>query len=113
MTDAVQIVREHMSKLAVEGSADAIALALEAQNIKALCGNANQCAIAVSLMNALDAKLGDKHGILVCVRVTGSVDLYPSGFGMGDVTRIPAEHAQLAEFITNFDAQKYPELIAS
>jgi len=112
MKQAIEVVREHLSKLAVEGSPDAIALTLEAQNIKAFCGQGDQCAIAVSVMKALYEKLGTTHGLRVAVRSGGRVDLYEEGVCSAAV-RIHPESETLGEFIMRFDQRRYPALIAS
>jgi hypothetical protein len=114
---ALTVVQEQLNKLAVEGSADAIALALEAQHVRALCGNANQCAIAVSMLGVLDKEFGSAHTLSVAVRVHGAVDVYEAGNGdlnlLGRVrVQDEGQEQQLAKFISRFDCEKYPMLIA-
>lgn len=117
MTEALQVVRDQLNKLAVEGSADAIALALEAQQIRALCGNANRCAVALSMLGALEEKFGEAHEFTVYVRVSGAVDVYQGDIRgrvhLGRICPDPGEDTlNLSQFIARFDCEQYPELIA-
>lgn len=129
---AVLIIEERLGKYVAEGSADAIARRLEAQNIQAVCGNAGRCAIAEDLMDALTAELG-AHGLEVEVSGTDHVmirrnDSQPStpvrymdrlyywGLNYEEWLREARAYYStnpINEFIRRFDNKEYPKLVLS
>jgi len=124
MTEALQraarIVTERLDKLATEGSADAIAEVMRAENIRALRGNKGKCALAVDLTRAVDAELGEGHGIRI--RVPGGTVVYlvrPSEETFVRYNDIPTsmtgagmDLGLINEFIFKFDSNAYPYLVS-
>lgn len=115
---AARIVKGRLEKLTAEGSADAIALALEAQGVKGMRQFENSCAVAVYLRNALDEELG-ANWVQVRVPATHRVKLLAEG---GDFTTVSyigttdnpmrdmIEHP-INQFIAGFDKGDYPALV--
>lgn len=111
---AARIVLGQLEKLTAEGSADAIALTLEAQGVTGVRKHENTCAVAVYLSNALDEELGTEQ---VRVRVPGSHHVRLRALG-GDNTSVgyvaPGSQegeSVINQFIAGFDNGEYPNLV--
>lgn len=110
---AARIVKGRLDKLLTLGTADAIALELQALNVKAVCGSASRCAIAVDLMNTLTAEFGPDHSMALSVPANSSVKVY-SMLPHCEATsvRYGGEANIIEDFIMRFDKAQYPELIS-
>lgn len=105
---AARIVHGELEKLAAEGSAEAIALALRAKKIKARRGDNRACAIALDLQMALNEELGEEHGVTVSVNGGPSAHLT---WGAHESTSVRGVDHTMRIFIHDFDGNKYPELV--
>lgn len=117
-----RIVKGRLDKLLTLGTPDAIALELQALNVKAVCSAASKCAIAVDLMNAITAELGPDHTLEVSVPGNYRIGVYDLAAPSGDLEHradvyysgtTPGEPWDniIDGFIMQFDYKKYPDLI--
>jgi hypothetical protein len=99
------VMDDHLAKLVACGNTEALALHLQAQDIKALCGNSQLCALAVSFERAMnEAFPGTDLGVSV-----GPATVTVFGRGWTSTERFPA---WISKFVNNFDEGRYPELMA-
>lgn len=111
--EAVLVVEDRVQKLIAEGSTEQIALKFIQRGIKADCGNAEACAIAVYLLEELNKELPPDSLIVVSV---------PGGVGMDYIEVFAGrrrdrrtvhfpETSPLGSFAELFDNAEWPELI--
>lgn len=121
MEQAQLVVGNRLDKLESEGSADAIALALEGQMIRAHCGEPSLCAVALYLTLALNDELGLDHGLEIEVAASDRIGILETDAYNQVTDRVhvvydkdgdDVEHV-INQFIIKFDQKKYPNLISS
>lgn len=105
-TELQSVLNDHLAKLVACGNTEALALHLQAQQIKAMCGNPNQCALAVSFERALKEAFPDAGLNVTVGLVSVIVDDDDRCAGTETFPR------WMSKFINNFDEGKYPELMA-
>lgn len=100
------VLDDHLAKLVACGDGEALALHLQTQNIKALCGNTGMCALALSFDRALTEAFPGTHH-LISVSNRGM-----SVYGLPEWVSTSPFPEWMSEFVDNFDKGRYPALMA-
>lgn len=98
-------IQDEIDKLATLGSSRAVAMYLASLGVRGVCGNAYRCALAVYLAPAMRADGWTDISV-------GPLGLVPYNLGDGIMEGPPCALPRvLTEFIGEFDAHEYPELV--
>lgn len=114
-SDRVQLLEfatERIEKLEALGSPDQIADHLAELELQAVCCRPTECAIAVHLINELEAEGLEELAKYVVVNIGYNNDAWrPAFISVAGMYSDPIDAPNVAMFARRFDRLQYPELV--